>query len=41
MLHLAMKAVYLNTIPFPLIYVETTWKFKEIISFRYKIVAAF
>ena len=41
MLHLAMKAFYLNTIPFPLIYVDTTWKFKEMISFRYKIVAAF
>jgi len=41
MLHLAMKAFYLNTIPFPLMDVHTTWKFKEMISFRDKIVAAF
>ena len=28
MLHLAMKAFYPNTIPFPLMHIDTTWKFK-------------
>ena len=41
MLHLAMKAFYPNTIPFPLIHVDATWKLKEMISFRDNIVAAF
>jgi len=41
MLHLAMKAFYPNTIPFSLMHVDTTWKFKEMISFRDKMVAAF
>ncbi len=41
MLHLAMKAFYPNTIPFSLLHVDTTWKFKEMISFRDKMVAAF
>ena len=40
MLHLSKKAFYPNTIPFPLMHVDTTWKFKEMISFRYKMVAA-
>ena len=41
MLHLAMKAFYPNTIPFPLMHVDTTWKFKEMIAFRDKMVADF
>ena len=36
MLHLSMKAFYPNKIPFPLMHVDTTWKFKEMISFRVK-----
>ena len=38
MLHLAMKAFYPNKIPFPLMHVDTTWKFKEMIAFRDKTV---
>jgi sulfate adenylyltransferase subunit 2 len=38
MLHLAMKTFYPNKLPFPLMHVDTTWKFKEMISFRDKIV---
>ncbi|MGB0551261.1 MAG: sulfate adenylyltransferase subunit CysD [Alphaproteobacteria bacterium] len=34
MLHLAMKAFYPAKLPFPLLHVDTTWKFKEMISFR-------
>lgn len=34
MLHLARKAFYPATIPFPLLHVDTTWKFKEMIQFR-------
>jgi sulfate adenylyltransferase subunit 2 len=34
MLHLAIKAFYPATLPFPLMHVDTTWKFKEMISFR-------
>ena len=34
MLHLAMKAFYPGKPPFPLMHVDTTWKFKEMISFR-------
>ena len=41
MLHLAMKAFCPNTIPFTLMHVDTTWKFKEMISFRDKMVADF
>ena len=37
MLHLAKKAFYPAKIPFPLLHVDTTWKFKEMISFRDKI----
>lgn len=39
MLHLAMKAFYPNKISFPLMHVDTTWKFKEMIQFRDKIVS--
>src|ERR1700712_2940420 len=34
MLHLAMKAFYPSKPPFPLMHVNTTWKFKEMIQFR-------
>jgi sulfate adenylyltransferase subunit 2 len=34
MLHLAMKAFYPSKPPFPLMHVNTTWKFKEMIAFR-------
>src|SRR5690349_7748165 len=34
MLHLAMKAFYPAPPPFPLLHVDTTWKFREMISFR-------
>lgn len=36
MLHLAMKAFYPGKPPFPLMHVDTTWKFKEMIEFRDK-----
>ena len=39
MLHLAMKAFYPNKIPFPLMHVDTTWKFKEMVAFRDKTVS--
>ena len=38
MLHLAAKAFYPSKPPFPLMHVDTTWKFKEMISFRDEIV---
>ena len=34
MLHLARKAFYPAKPPFPLMHIDTTWKFKEMISFR-------
>ncbi len=37
MLHLAMKAFYPEKPPFPFLHVNTTWKFKEMISFRDRI----
>ena len=39
MLHLAMKAFYPALPPFPLLHVDTTWKFREMISFRDDLVA--
>ncbi len=36
MLHLARKAFYPGKPPFPLLHVDTTWKFKEMIQFRDK-----
>ena len=36
MLHLARKAFYPGKPPFPLMHVDTTWKFKEMIAFRDK-----
>ena len=34
MLHLAQKAFYPSAPPFPLMHVDTTWKFREMIAFR-------
>jgi sulfate adenylyltransferase subunit 2 len=34
LLHLARKAFYPSKIPFPLLHVDTTWKFREMIAFR-------
>lgn len=36
MLHLAIKAFHPAKLPFPLLHVDTTWKFKEMIEFRDK-----
>ena len=37
MLHLARKAFYPAKLPFPLMHIDTTWKFKEMIEFRDRI----
>ncbi|MDP2412070.1 MAG: sulfate adenylyltransferase subunit CysD [Pseudolabrys sp.] len=34
MLHLAVKAFYPSPPPFPLLHIDTTWKFREMIAFR-------
>ena len=34
MLHLALKAFYPSPVPFPLLHVDTGWKFREMIAFR-------
>jgi sulfate adenylyltransferase subunit 2 len=39
MLHLAMKAFWPSKPPFPLLHIDTTWKFKEMIAFRDRRVA--
>jgi sulfate adenylyltransferase subunit 2 len=41
LLHLARKAFYPAPIPFPLLHIDTTWKFKEMISFRDEIASKF
>ena len=41
MLHLAFKAFYPNTVPFPLLHVDTTWKFQEMYNFRDRLVKKF
>jgi sulfate adenylyltransferase subunit 2 len=38
LLHLARKAFYPSPVPFPLLHVDTTWKFREMIEFRDNIV---
>jgi sulfate adenylyltransferase subunit 2 len=40
LLHLARKAFYPGPVPFPLLHIDTTWKFKEMISFRDYVVAS-
>src|SRR5436305_8747004 len=39
MLHLAVKAFYPSRPPFPLLHVDTTWKFQAMYDFRDKLVA--
>ena len=39
MLHLAMKAFYPGKPPFPLLHVDTTWKFREMYAFRDRMAA--
>ncbi len=39
MLHLAMKAFYPSRPPFPILHVDTTWKFREMIEFRDRMAA--
>lgn len=41
MVHLAMKAFYPSKPPFPLLHVDTGWKFKEMIRHREQIVARY
>ena len=38
MLHLTMKAFYPGKPPFPMLHVDTTWKFKEMIEFRDQLI---
>src|SRR5690606_14653645 len=39
MLHLAMKAFHPSKPPFPVMHVDTTWKFREMIKFRDEMTA--
>ena len=39
MLHIAMKAFHPALPPFPLLHVDTTWKFREMVSFRDNLAA--
>ena len=39
MLHLALKAFHPAVPPFPLLHVDTTWKFREMIAFRDRVAA--
>ncbi|WP_321409050.1 sulfate adenylyltransferase subunit CysD [Tolumonas auensis] len=41
MLHLARKAFYPGTLPFPLLHVDTNWKFRDMIKFRDETVKKF
>lgn len=41
LLHVARKAFYPSALPFPLMHVDTTWKFREMIEFRTKMVAEY
>ena len=41
LLHLARKAFYPGRIPFPLLHVDTTWKFKDMIKFRDQVPAKY
>ncbi len=36
LLHLARKAFYPQKLPFPLLHIDTTWKFRDMIAFRDK-----
>jgi sulfate adenylyltransferase subunit 2 len=37
LLHLALKAFYPGKLPFPLLHIDTTWKFRDMIAFRDKV----
>ena len=39
LLHLARKAFWPAPLPFPLLHIDTTWKFREMIAFRDRMVA--
>jgi sulfate adenylyltransferase subunit 2 len=39
MLHLARKAFFPSKAPFPLMHIDTTWKFREMIAFRDRMAA--
>lgn len=41
MLHLARKAFWPAPLPFPLLHIDTTWKFREMIEYRDRIAAEF
>jgi sulfate adenylyltransferase subunit 2 len=41
LLHLARKAFYPQKLPFPLLHIDTTWKFKDMIAFRDKTAKQF
>jgi sulfate adenylyltransferase subunit 2 len=41
LLHLARKAFYPSRVPFPLLHVDTTWKFKEMIAFRDRVATEY
>ena len=41
MLHLAMKAFYPSKPPFPLLHIDTTWKFRDMIRHRDQIAARY
>ena len=41
MLHLARKAFFPGKLPFPLLHVDTTWKFREMYEFRDRVAAEF
>jgi sulfate adenylyltransferase subunit 2 len=34
LLHLALKAFFPSKLPFPLLHIDTTWKFHDMIEFR-------
>lgn len=40
LLHLARKAFAPEALPFPLLHIDTTWKFKEMIAFRDRVAAS-
>lgn len=41
MLHLALKAFYPGKPPFPLMHIDTTWKFRDMIKFRDNVAEKF
>jgi len=40
LLHLARKAFYPSPVPFPLLHVDTTWKFRDMITYRDTLASA-